>query len=286
VTRVAVVGHVEWVEFAHVDHVPSPGEIVHASETWEVPAGGGAGAAVQMAKLAAEPCTFFTALGDDELGRRAERELGEIGLRVVAVYRKEPQRRAFTFVDSGGERTITVIGERLGPHGADPLPWQELSECDSVYFTAGDGEALRAARAAKVLVATSRAFPLLVEAHVELDAVVRSAKDPGEPFVEGVLDPPPRLVVATEGNRGGIYEGAEGRTGTWVAAPLPGPVVDTYGAGDCFAGGLTFALGAGLDVDRALALGARCGAACITGRGPYEAQLTRADLDENALQPS
>ena len=49
-TRVAVVGHVEWVEFAHVEHVPRAGEIVHASDTWEVPAGGGPGAAVQMAK--------------------------------------------------------------------------------------------------------------------------------------------------------------------------------------------------------------------------------------------
>ena len=285
-TRVAVVGHVEWVELAHVDHVPHPGEIVHASQTWEVPAGGGAGAAVQMGKLAGEACVFFTALGDDELGHRAENELRALGLRVEAAYRGEPQRRAFTFVDSAGERTITVIGDRLGPHGSDPLPWDELATCDCVYFTAGDVEALRAARAAHVVVATSRVFPLLVEAHVELDAVVRSARDPGEPFVEGVLDPPPRLVVATEGNEGGTYEGREGRTGNWAAAPLPGPVVDTYGAGDCFAGGLTFALGAGLDIDRALALAARCGAACITGRGPYEAQLTRADLDAGALQQS
>ena len=29
-----------------------------------------------------------------------------------------------------------------------------------------------------------------------------------------------------------------------------------------------------MDVDDALALGARCGAACFTGKGPYEAQLT------------
>ena len=39
---VAVVGHVEWVEFVRVDHVPAPGEIVHSLETWEEAAGGGA----------------------------------------------------------------------------------------------------------------------------------------------------------------------------------------------------------------------------------------------------
>ena len=277
-TRVAVVGHVEWVEFAHVDHVPHPGEIMHASDTWEVPAGGGPGAAVQLAKLAGEPCLFLTALGDDDLGHRAERELATLGLRVEAVFRPEAQRRAFVFVDAKGERTITVIGERLGPNGSDPLPWDRLSQCDAVYFTAGDEEALRKARAARVLVATSRVFPLLVEAGVQLDAVVRSARDPGEPFVEGVLRPPPRLVVSTAGKEGGTWEGAEGRTGTWKAAAVPGPVVDTYGAGDSFAGGLTFALGVGMEVGEAIAVAARCGAASLAGRGPYEGQLTAADL--------
>ena len=63
--RVAVVGHVEWIEFARVERVPAPGEIVHASEAWEEPAGGGAVAAVQLARLAGE-CLFLTALGDDD----------------------------------------------------------------------------------------------------------------------------------------------------------------------------------------------------------------------------
>ena len=35
--NLAVVGHVEWVEFIRVERVPKPGEIVHALET--VPAG-------------------------------------------------------------------------------------------------------------------------------------------------------------------------------------------------------------------------------------------------------
>ena len=31
-----------------------------------------------------------------------------------------------------------------------------------------------------------------------------------------------------------------------------------------------------MDLDEALELAARCGAACLTGRGPYEGQLTSA----------
>jgi hypothetical protein len=30
--QAAVVGHVEWIEFGRVDHVPAPGEIVHVSD--------------------------------------------------------------------------------------------------------------------------------------------------------------------------------------------------------------------------------------------------------------
>ena len=70
-TRVAVVGHVEWIEFARVPHVPRPGEIVHATEWWEDVGGGGAVAAVQLAKLAGG-AEFFTALAEDERGRRSQ----------------------------------------------------------------------------------------------------------------------------------------------------------------------------------------------------------------------
>ena len=57
---------------------------------------------------------------------------------------------------------------------------------------------------------------------------------------------------------------------------MPGVAVDAYGCGDSFAAGLTFGLGAGMALDDAIVLAARCGAACLTGRGPYEAQLTLA----------
>ena len=101
--NLAVVGHVEWVEFARVDHVPEPGEIVHALETWQEPAGGGAVAAVQLANLNGS-AHLFTSLGDDELGRRARAELEGRGITVHAASPREPQRRAFTYVDETGEQ--------------------------------------------------------------------------------------------------------------------------------------------------------------------------------------
>lgn len=271
--RTAVIGHVEWVEFVHVQRVPHPGEIVHAEDSWALPAGGGGVAAVQLAKLAGN-ATLFTALGDDRLGKASRKGLERLGVRVEAVFRPFPQRRGFTYIDAGGERTITTIGERLNPSGDDPLPWDDLAETGAVYFTAGDPTALHAARRARVVVATSRILGDLARAAVRLDAVVGSAVDPAEAYRRGDLDPPPRLVVRTEGKEGGTFETDEGRSGRYPATPLPGPIVDTYGSGDSFAAGLTFALGAGYGVEEALDLAARCGAACLTGRGPYEGQLT------------
>ena len=271
--RVAVVGHVEWVQFARVERLPSAGEIVHALEWWDEPAGGGAVAAAQLARLAGE-ADLFTALGEDELGARAREELAGLGLRVHAAGRPEPQRRGFTFVDADGERTITVLGRRLVPRADDPLPWERLEGTDAVYFTAGDAGALRAARSARVLVATPRAGEeVLVEGGVALDALVGSAEDPGERLDADDLDPPPRLVVSTSGAEGGRYTGADGTEGSWEAAAPPGPVEDVYGAGDSFAAGLAYGLAEGRPVQEAVELAARCGAACLTGRGPYEGQL-------------
>jgi ribokinase len=274
--RAAVVGHVEWIEFARVERMPVAGEIVHASEVWQEPGGGGAVAAVQMAKLAGG-AMLYTALGDDALGHRAHAELTALGLRVEATFRPRPQRRGFVHVDGAGERTITVIGDRMGPSGDDPLPWDELAEADAVYLTAGDPEAVRRARAARVLVSTPRGLETLATAGVELDVLVSSGRDHGELYAPGDLDPPPRTVVRRAGAAGGEWERADGTKGRYQAAPLPGPISDTYGAGDSFAGGLTYALGEGTSLEEALKLASSCGAACLTGKGPYENQLGTRD---------
>jgi ribokinase len=268
--QLAVVGHVEWVEFARVEHAPAPGEIVHALETWEEPAGGGAVAAVQLANLGAS-CLLFTALADDELGRRSREELEARGVTVHAGNAPGAQRRALTHVDENGERTITVLGDKLRPSGEDAsLPWEELHRCAAVYFVSGDVAALRVARHSPVLVATARELSTLRRASVPVDVLVGSGEDQAERFEPGELEPEPPIVVTTAGPLGGWIRPG----GPFRAAPLPGTVADAYGCGDCFAAGLTYALALGKPVDEAVALAARCGAAVLTGRGAYGNQLT------------
>jgi ribokinase len=265
--RLAVVGHVEWAEFLRVPTLPTGGEIVHVTDRWEVAAGGGAVTAVQLAQLAGR-ATLITALGDDDLGHRAADELAALDLDVRAVFRDEPQRRVIVHLDPTGERTITVIGDRMGPRGDDPLGWDEF-EFDAVYFTSGDAGALRDARRARVLTATARALATLQDADVRLDALVRSGLDEGERYHDGDLTAAPDLLVATERDAGGRWEMRDGASGRYDAVDPPGPVRDTYGCGDAFAGGLTAGLAAGLDAAAAMGLAARCGAWVASLDGPY-----------------
>ena len=200
--KVAVVGHVEWIRFARVVSAPAPGGIAHSTEDWEQVGGGGGVAAIQLALLADE-AHFFTALGDDELGRRSRAELEERGVRVHASVHPLPQRWAFTHIDEVGERTITTVGPKLRPRGHDEsLPWDDIGEMDAVLFIAGDVDALVVARRAPVLTATAREIENLKRGGVELDALIGSGEDEAERYHAGDLDPEPKLVVTTSGALG------------------------------------------------------------------------------------
>ena len=258
VVRCAVVGHVEWTEFALVDHVPAPGNIAHAFDDWAEPAGGGSVVAVQIRKLAGT-CDFITALGDDELGHRCADRLAETGLSLTVEWFGRT-RRAITLIDEHRERTITTFGPKLRPIGD-----YDFSKYDLVFFIAGEANVLRAARAARFLAATTREVATLREGGVHLDLLIGSGRDPGEHY-DGGLDA--AIVVATEGTDGGVINGQR-----YAAIETTEPVVDTYGAGDSFAAALAFGLARGDGIDEALALAARAGAGVVTGKGPYTSQI-------------
>jgi ribokinase len=281
--RVAVVGHVEWVDLVRVGRIPAPGEVVEATSTTELAAGSGGIAALQLAKLAGA-VTFFTRLTDDERGHRAREELERQGVRVEALDVTGEQRRAFVLVDDTSERTIVVTGEKRVPLGSDPLPWRELEDHDGVLFLCGDAGALEAARGAPVLAASARWLPGLQSAGVRLDALVRSDVDPSERYATGDLSPEPALVVSTEGALGGSLSVSGGPAVRFDVAHTPGAAVDAYGCGDSFAAGLLFALVEGAHPEDAVAFAARCGAACLAGEA-LSGQLRLSDA-ESSRAPS
>lgn len=272
--RLAVVGHVEWVDFIPVAHHPSPGEVLHAQDGFARAAGGGGVAAVVLAELGAE-VDFFCALGDDVHGHAAADELAGRGVHVQVAWRREPTRRAVTLLEGHDERTIITIGKRLDPLSSDALPWGRLEGADGVYFTAGDAGALVRAAAARLVVASPRARTALEQPGPQIEALVFSANDGDERRWVRRFEPRARLLVGTEGAGGGHWwrsgesdERGPGRdAGRWAPAEPPGPPQDSYGCGDSFAAGFTFALAEGSSPGEAAAVGAERGARCLARAG-------------------
>jgi len=269
--RIGLIGHVEHVTLGVVPALPRPGEIVHLSELCWLP-GGGCGVPFWQLLRGPTEVHFFTALGDDEAAAQVEAELRATGAHLHAARRREPHTRNVVMVTPGGERTILVLGEPQHPRREDPLPWELLAGCDAVYFTAQDPEALRAARAARLVIATARRREAIARSGVRLDVALGSVADRREASHLADYQPQPAALVLTEGAKGGIVETAVGVS----RFPPPPPVkrrVGSYGAGDSFAAALTFFLAAGLGVAEACARAGAYGAAVLAGIDPRPHQL-------------
>jgi ribokinase len=256
------------VHFARATGSVVSGTILHLDgEAWDEPGGGGGMAARALPGLGADLARFYTALGDDEHARATERQLGAEAVEVCAASREGAQNRVLGVIDPSGERTLFVLGRNEHPTLDDPLPWDDLATFDSAFFTGEDPRTLVAARRARVLVVTARRLPALIASGVQADVLIGSASDPGEQFDVADLPVQPRAIVRTEGAAGGSYRTDGGLEGRYPAAPLPGPVADTYGAGDVMMASLTLELGAGRALAEALERAATAAAGQLTRRG-------------------
>ena len=268
--RLAVIGHVEHITLGRVPAVPRPGETAHLEAPRWFPGGGGGVAFSQLVRSPAE-VHLFTAIGGDEAGAQVEAELARTGAQIHAARRSDPHTRDLVMITPDGERTILVVGEPLHPRADDPLPWALLAGCDAAYFTAQDPAALEMARAARILVITARRRPALLRSGVRADVVVGSALDAREAGALADYPVAPAALVLTEGALGGRIETSSG-TLRFPAPPAPERAAGAYGAGDSFAGALTFYLSAGLTLPAACARAGSHGAAVLRGLDPRACQ--------------
>jgi ribokinase len=268
--RIAVVGHVEHVTIARAAALPRTGEIVHLEVPVVIAGGGGGIAFFQVTKSDAE-VHLFTAIGLDEAGTHVHHEIASAGATIHAALRQKPHTRDIVLITPDGERTIFVVGEPLHPQHDDRLTWDELASCDAAYFTGQDPETLVEARRAKLLVVTARRREALAKSGVQPDIIVGSARDPREARQLSDYANPPKALVMTDGRAGGHIETASGRE-TFSAPPVS-PVVGAYGAGDSFAGALTWYLARGLTLADACGRAAAHGAAVLAGVNPLDHQL-------------
>ena len=270
--RVGVIGHVEHITLGRVPAVPRAGEIAHLEEPRFFPGGGGGIAFFQLTRSAAE-VLLYTAVGNDEAAAAVRGRIAATRARIFAAERQAAHTRDLVMITPDGERTIVVVGEPLHPERADALPWDELSSCDGVYFTAQDPAAIAAARAARILVVTARRRPALIRSGVRADVVLGSALDPREACTLDDFPPEqrPAALVLTEGAAGGVVYTAEGAR-RFPAPQRSGKVRGAYGAGDSFAGALTYYLAKGLPVLEACTRAGHHGAAVLGTLEPLEAQ--------------
>jgi ribokinase len=271
--RIAVLGHVEHITLGRVAAVPRSGEIAHLQSPRSFPGGGGGIAFFQLSRSDAE-ILLYTALGNDDAAAQVRERMASTRARIFAAHRQQAHTRDVVMITPDGERTIVVIGEPLHPERADDLPWQELASCDAAYFTAQDPAVLAAARAARLLVVSARRRASLLRSGVRADVVVGSALDPREACTIDDFPPPqrPAALVLTEGAAGGAIHTERGPER--FPAPQRRPEGGgAYGAGDSFAGALTYYLASGASILEACTRAGPHGAAVLGALEPLEAQL-------------
>ena len=264
--NLAVVGHVEWINFLKVDQLPKPGVISHSEKSLEYPAGGGSIIAKTLSELTLNQIHFFTALGNDDFGDRCFKILSNMGIKLHVAWRDKPTRRGFSMIDSQGERAITVIGERLAPNYRDNLDWSILKKMDGIFITASDSEIFKIARSASILCTTPRVgINIINKSNVSLDGLIGSNLDPGEEFSFSELLVKPKYTIKTEGEKGGIiFPG-----GRYEALKNKERKVDSYGCGDSFAAGILYGMASNWDIDKCLNLAKVIGRDSSEFFGPY-----------------
>ena len=265
--KFAVIGHIEWINFIEVDQLPKPGLISHSKKSIEYPAGGGSVIAKRLRELTNSDVHFFTALGNDFYGKQCLNILENMGIKLHVAWCDKPTRKGFSLIDSEGERSITIIGDRLAPTHKDNLDWSILNEMDGVFITAADMQIFKKSRIAKTLCSTPRVgLNIINESKIFLDGLIGSNLDPGEAFSLTELSLKPKFVIKTEGENGGIlFPG-----GRYKAFENIKDKVDSYGCGDSFAAGILYGLASKWSIEESLNLAKILGRNCSEHFGPYE----------------
>jgi sugar/nucleoside kinase (ribokinase family) len=267
---VCVVGCASWDTLLPVDRYPPEGEYCIAAAEMQMPGGTSTNTAITLARLGMPP-RFVGLVGDDWRGERLRAGLEEAGVicDTLAVRAGQDSDRSIIPISPSGARTIFWIkGAMLGTGDALNLPLIFSHRC--VYIDVVDmalwADILDAfERTASAGAWAGRDAPFLIGQAVFVAGVLPPAEAMAlvtrhHAFVGGewewrlmagerergpLLD---HIQAAMRGTRlhvAAVTHGAEGCTivtpeRIHTAAALPVEVVDTTGAGDAFAAGLTY----------------------------------------------
>ena len=270
--RACVVGSTNVDLVLHVPSLPRPGETLLGAGARREAGGKGANQAVALARLGAS-VSFVSAVGADADGDWSLTQLRDEGVGVdgVAVV-DAPTGLAVVMVDAVGENSIVVSP------GANDLVAAPLSVDEDVLLLslevplAAVTAAARAGRAAGVPVVLNAApaQPLPEDLLAAVDVLVVN-----ETEWAALGRPTTGRVVVTLGPAGcRVLE--HGRSADVPAVPVE--VVDTTGAGDCFAAAVALGIGSGQTLAEAVPLAARAASLSVTRAGARGGLPRLADL--------
>lgn len=299
--RVAVLGIFAADLVFRAQRLPKLGETLLA-DGFSLGAGGkGSNQAIAAAKAGAN-ATLITRIGADPFAAVARSEWAAAGVDAgpVITDRSRPTGAAFIFVQSdGGENAIIVEPGAAGALSAeDAEAARDVITGARVFMTqleqpiAAARTGLRIARSAGVatLLNPAPAAPLddallglcdyltpnESEAE-ELTGVAVATLDDARRAGDALIARGVGCAVVTLGARGALVHGP----GVSEIAPAldAGPVIDTTGAGDCFAGAFAAALAEGRPPLDAAHFGCAAAGLSVTRPGAGRSMPTRAEID-------
>ena len=287
-SRIVVVGSVNADLHLIVDRLPAAGATVLAERTRWLPGGKGANQAAAAARLGAA-VSLVAAVGDDPTADVALGGLAETGVTVDHVRRVADTATgvAVVCVDGAGENLIVVspgANAALGPADvvlgagcAAVLVSLEIPTATAQAALAGARQAgalavLNAAPAERVTPALLAAADILVANAGEAAAL--ATDHDGD--LAALARAAGTTVVATAG--GDAVRAVTSEGGEHVVPARTVEVVDTVGAGDCFAAALTVALIEHAELDDALRFAASASGLKV-GRLGARSVPTRAEVD-------
>jgi ribokinase len=260
----------------HVERLPRAGETVLATARQRLPGGKGANQAVALARLGAG-VRLCSAVGDDDDGTWSLRQLEADGVDCsdVLVCPDVPTGVAVVTVDRSGENAIVVVAGAnqrvVAPDHVDEDVLLLSLEVPMATVVEAAG------RAGKVVCNAAPYRPLPPELLNAVDVLVVNEHE-AELLAGTAYDGD---LVVTMGGRGALVR-TDGRS-IQVPAPVV-DVVDTTGAGDCFAAALALGVGGGHDLVTAartavVAASLSVGARGARGGVPSASELSAAEVE-------
>ncbi|CAO3410152.1 ribokinase [Azospirillum largimobile] len=296
---ITVFGSVNIDVCAYSDRLPRPGETVHGSGYAMGLGGKGANQAAAAARLGGQ-VEMVGRTGSDAFGEMARSRLAGFGVRTghLSADPDHPTGIAVIGVESSGENCITVVGgANMAVSTDDVARAAPLLAASAILLlqletplAAGlaAASAVRAGGGRVILdpapaprhglpAEVFRAVDAMTPNETETETLVGlrpTSPDEAAAAADRLLERGLSIAIVKMGAKGVYYRGL-GQQG--FIPPFPVTAIDTVAAGDCFNGGLAFALARGDDLAGAVRFAAACGALATTRAGAADSAPTLAE---------